>query len=354
MRPAISSRETGISPQRRNGGLGEMEQHFLEGFERGMDLRLAQYLSSTIANLCTILSPVVASAIVIYIILIGYAVMRGEAQDSLHASVWKVVKWSLVSAVALSAGGFNSHIVGGLNGLETALFQATTGAQSGGALLDATLSSFIELFKKLNENMKSDGMGIIPNFVIVIAVLILSVATLVFFGFAVCVFMLGKVAGVLVIALGPAFLATLIFPPVQRFADAWLSAALNAILIKVLGGMVLSISTLFLSGVVDAVVANFDATSIAVNVIEVLILSVAFGFILGYLPMLAAQLVGGSPMPHLTAPRIRLGRRSKPAQHEGGALHQTSAPSHPSATSLPASPATPVFRRNVLENLNPR
>jgi type IV secretion system protein VirB6 len=327
--------------------------HFFENFEAGMNAQLTHYISDTAASLCAVIAPVVAAGIAIYIILIGYAIMRGDAQDSLHSAMWKVVKWSLVAGAALSIGGFNSHIVGGLNGIESGLFQATTGSMNGGQLLDSTVTQFFDLFKKLNDNMKSSNLGF-PDLGIVVSVLLLSVATLIYFAFATCVFMLGKVAGVLVLALGPAFIATLIFPPIQRFADAWLSAALNTVIIKVLAGMVLAISTVFLRKIVGEVATNFDNTSLFINIIEILILSATFGFILGYIPMLSASLVGGSPMPHLNAPRIRLPQRKSSktqTSQSGGSMQRTGAAATEASRNAPAIPAHPAYRRNSIANL---
>jgi len=324
--------------------------NFFASFEAGMDAQLAHYLSNTAASLCAIIAPAVAAGVVIYVILIGYAIIRGEASDSLHSAMWRAVKWSIVAAVALSAGGFNTYVVGGLNGIEASLFQATTGATSGGTLLDQTLSAYIDLFNQLCQNVKTDGVGLIPNVEVCFAILILAIGSLCFFGLATCIFMLAKVAGVLVIALGPAFIATLIFPPLQRFADAWLSAALNTVIIKVLAGIILAISTLFLQKMVEQVSGHFDTTQVLMDCLKVLILSVTFGAIFGYLPMLAAQLVGGSPLPHVTMPRLG-GRgggasRAQPSssQSEGGALQPS--------RNLPYTSRTPAYRANVIGNLN--
>lgn len=332
--------------------------HFFANFDAGMDAQLAHYVSDTAANLCAVLAPVVASGIVIYVMLIGYAVMRGEAQDSLQASMWKAVKWSLIAGAALSIGAFNAYILGGLKGIEAGLFQATTGAQGGGALLDGAIGDYFKLMNKLLENMKASGLGVLPDAGIVLSVLVLSLAMLVYFGFAICVFMLAKVAGVLVLALGPAFIVTLMFPPIQRFADAWLSAALNTIIIKVLAGMVIAISVVFLQKVVASVTASFDATSVFLNIIEILILSVAFGFILGYIPMLSAQLVGGSPMPHLIMPRFTipdLSRRQK-APSTGGVIERRRGAgggegASASGRNAPARSSVPAYRRNVIAHL---
>ncbi|MGN6210551.1 type IV secretion system protein [Asticcacaulis sp.] len=296
------------------------------------------------------IAPAVAAGVVIYIMLIGYAIIRGEASDSLHSALWKTVKWSLVAAVALSAGGFNTYIAGSLNGLETALFQATTGANGGGELLDHALAAFIELFNQLVENVKGDGMGMFPNIAVCFAILLLALGCFVFFGLAVCVFMLAKVAGVLVLALGPAFIATLIFPPIQRFADAWLSAALNTVIIKVLAGIILTISTLFLKGVIDQVSGNFDTTAVLMDCLKIMVMSVSFGAIFGYLPMLSAQLVGGSPLPHLALPRLNTsgGQRgqplSQPTSFSGGHIQHD--------RSLALNTGIPAYRRNVIGHLN--
>ena len=314
-----------------------------------MDQALAQYLSNTAASLCAIIAPVVAAGVVIYIMLIGYAIILGDASDSLHSAMWKAVKWALVAAVALSAGGFNTYVVGGLNGIEASLFQATTGAVSGGQLLDKTLTEYINLFNQLVQNVQTNGMGMFPNVAVCLALFLLAVASVVFFGLAVCIFMLAKVAEVLVIALGPAFITTLIFPPLQRFADAWLSAALNTIIIKVLAGIILTISAILLAGMIHAVSGAFDTTSVLMDCLKILIISVTFGAIFGYLPMLSAQLVGGAPLPHVSLPRLSRGgggrAPSQASQSESGGSLQPS-------RNLPYSSRTPMYRANVIGNLN--
>lgn len=322
---------------------------FFQSFNSGMDEQLAHYLSNTAASLCAIIAPAVASGVVIYIILIGYAIIRGEATDSLHSALWKTVKWSLIAAVALSAGGFNTYVVGSLNGIEASLFQATTGAIGGGELLDQTLSAYIDLFNQLVQNVSADGVGVFPNIAVCFAILLLAIGSLVFFGLAVCVFMLAKVAEVLVVALGPAFIATLIFPPIQRFADAWLSAALNTVIIKVLAGIVLAISTLFLKSVVAKVSGSFETTAVLMDCLKILLLSVSFGAIFGYLPMLSAQLVGGAPIPHVTMPRLGRGGGQTQSQTtgqcvSGGKMQQ--------GRNSPFYSGVPLYRRNVIGNLN--
>lgn len=322
---------------------------FFQSFEQGMDAELSRYLSNTAASLCAVIAPVVAAGVVIYIMLIGYAIIRGDASDSLHSAMWKSVKWALVAAVALSAGGFNAYIVGGLNGIESGLFQATTGAVNGGQLLDKALTEYINLFNQLLQNVQTNGMGVFPNIAVCFAILLLAIASLVFFGLAVCVFMLAKVAEVLVIALGPAFIATLIFPPIQRFADAWLSAALNTIIIKVLAGIILTISCIMLAGMVHAVSGAFDTTAVVMDCLKILLLSVSFGAIFGYLPMLSAQLVGGAPLPHVSLPRFGRGgggRSQAPASSSdsGGSLQPS--------RNLPYTSRTPAYRANVIGNLN--
>ena len=320
---------------------------FFASFEQGMDQQLGHYLSATAASLCALIAPAVFAGLTIYLILIGYAVMRGEHSASLMSSLWKVVKWAIICAAGLSAGGFNTYIVGGLSGIEATLFQATTGSTGGGALLDSCLSAYIGLFNQLIQTANSGGP--VPNLLLIAAILLLAAGSLIFFGLAVCVFILAKVAGVLVIALGPAFIATLLFPPVQRFADAWLSAVLNTIILKVLAAMVLAISTLFLSGVVNRVTGGFDQTAVLMDCLKILLLSVGFGFLFAYLPMLSASLVGGAPMPSLQfqGPPARPGGKSQArdtgAGRTGGTIGQKMA--------YPVPNALAAYRRNVISHL---
>ena len=91
-----------------------------------------------------------------------------------------------------------------------------------------------------------------------------------------------------------------------------------------------------------------DFYSAVMDCLKVLLLSVAFGFIFGYLPMLSAQLVGGAPLPNVALPRLPGRQRSSQPQSrssQGGGQIQ-------SGRNAPSPIGPPMYRRNVIGNLN--
>jgi hypothetical protein len=85
--------------------------------------------------------------------------------------------------------------------------------------------------------------------------------------------------------------------------------------------------------------------------LKILLLSVSFGAIFGYLPMLAAQLVGGAPMPHVAIPRFSRGGAGASSQ-SGRASEANSGGQMSPVRNLPFASSVPVYRRNVMGNLN--
>ena len=72
--------------------------------ETAIDQLLANFVTAKSAALCGALAPLALTGTTIYIIIMGYAVMRGEAHDALHTMLWKWFKVSMVAGVALAGG----------------------------------------------------------------------------------------------------------------------------------------------------------------------------------------------------------------------------------------------------------
>ena len=84
-----------------------------------LDSVLNTYVVGVIGTLMNALAPVALTAMTLWVLLFGCAVLRGEASDTVPVFVWKVFKIGLVLAFALQTGVYISHVVEVANALAT-------------------------------------------------------------------------------------------------------------------------------------------------------------------------------------------------------------------------------------------
>ena len=79
--------------------------------ETGVDTLLNNYVTTKSAAVSAAIAPVALTGVTVYVILMGFAIMRGEAHDSLHTFLWRSFKIAFVAGVALSAGEFQNSVL---------------------------------------------------------------------------------------------------------------------------------------------------------------------------------------------------------------------------------------------------
>ena len=95
---------------------------------------MSTYVTSVSSALSSVLVPVVTTALTIWIIAYGFAVVRGEAHEPVPAFAWRGVKVAIMLAFALGAGIYQSQVVTAIEGATTGLAQTIqTAAANAGA-----------------------------------------------------------------------------------------------------------------------------------------------------------------------------------------------------------------------------
>jgi type IV secretion system protein VirB6 len=74
--------------------------------EAGVDTLLTGYVTAKSAAVSAAIAPVALTGVTIYVLLMGFAIMRGEAHDSLQTFLWRSAKIAFIAGLALSAGEF--------------------------------------------------------------------------------------------------------------------------------------------------------------------------------------------------------------------------------------------------------
>ena len=74
------------------------------------DVILNTYVLGVVSTLMTSLAPIALSAMTLWIVLYGWAVLRNEASETVPIFVWKVFKIGLVLTFALKSAFYISNV----------------------------------------------------------------------------------------------------------------------------------------------------------------------------------------------------------------------------------------------------
>lgn len=319
--------------------------------ETAIDNLLTTFVSSKSAALSAALLPVALSGTTIYLIVMGYAVMRGDAHDALHTILWKWFKMSLIAGVALSAGEYQASIVEGINGIQGAFIQAFGNATTIGGLVD----NMAQPYDALGQQLWSEATtGFWPNFSLLVAAAMVAIAQAFLFIIGLGMYLLAKVALALVLAVGPAFILCAMFPATQRFTESWLGQALNFVLLNVLIGLSISMLTSFASQFAAHIQTNVGNTAIMKDTMALLLVSCALGVVMLNLNTIASALSGGASIAGIgrdVARALMKGKKddedkNKGPQPGGGSIDQGGGGSRSGKDG-----GTPLYQRNVIDNI---
>lgn len=263
------------------------------------DSVLNTYVVSVVGTLMSGIAPVALSAMTLWVLLFGWAVLRGEVSDSIPVFVWKVVKIGLVLAFALQSGVYIRHVVEAANALSTGLaasFLPTpvepAALSSPYALLDAFNDKASQLVLDL---MKEAG---ITRLDLVFAAVVTAFGNVIFLCLALFVVTLAKAFLSFTLAVGPLFILCLAWRSTARFFDSWLSVLLNSVVLAWFAFFALGLSVYLGERIVQAINdqdgflgPNFNVVTESLKYCIVMLLMAILCF---QAPGLASALTGGT------------------------------------------------------------
>lgn len=261
--------------------------------ETSVNVLLNNYVNAKSAAVSAAIAPVALTGVTVYVILMGFAIMRGEAHDSLHTFLWRSFKIAFIAGLALSAGEFQSSIIGMVEGVQGGLTQALSGAPSLGVLIDNVEQPYIALQTALWNQATPTGLQILPSVSLVFAAVLVAIAQFFLFIVAFGIYLLAKVALSLVLAVGPAFILCAMFPATQRFTESWVGQALNFALLNVLVAASIAMLTQFASDFAAHMIGTIDTANVLRDVASLLMATGAMAVVFLNLERLASALAGG-------------------------------------------------------------
>lgn len=205
-----------------------------------IDARLDVFLNERAGSVIAAVASPLRAALVLYVLLYGFAILRGAISEPILDFAVRSLKLGLVFMLATTVA-YSSYVT---TPLFHTLPETLTQAISGSATPDVG-SAFDQFFGRaayLGQKIGQTGSPIdfAPWIMAALVYVVGALAAALGFG----VVMVAKVALALLVALGPIFIACALFDASRRFFFGWLAQAVNYV---VLFALIITVFQLILS-----------------------------------------------------------------------------------------------------------
>ncbi|RKE26122.1 type IV secretion system protein VirB6 [Paraburkholderia sp. BL23I1N1] len=302
---------------------------------------MSTFVNSVSSALSSAIVPVVTTAVTIWVIAYGFAVIRGEAHESVPAFAWRGLKVAAILSFALGAGLYQEQVVKAVEGATTGLAgtiqtaAANAGAGNAGCgsvgAGSVTGTNASAIYRTLDcydrqvdlvvdayaEKATHEGMsiaGIVAGICDVVDGWLAGLGGAIFLVVLAVEVLMARMLLDLVLALGPIFIACAAFGPTARFFEAWTAKIANYALLQVLVAGFLGLALTAFSAdlapfqvttsapdanaaaLLAAVHAALDAGAPAAAALGMLVTGLLLAAIGWQLPSVASGLAGGATM----------------------------------------------------------
>ena len=246
-----------------------------------------------------IVAPALRIGIVIYISLLGYAIMRGAVQYPFREYAYRGCQLAFLYFAFTSLYGTQIGMFA-LGGLPSQFASALGGADVGGlgGFYDKlagtgfetanTMRKIAATYQETQGTLPDIGYAVFSGFLVVLVMIATLLCAAI--GFVITAF--GLFALALLSVVGPLFVAALLFESTRGYFFAWLGACINFLMLIVFA----LVLTLFLTQVGESVLTTISENDeIGQAAIKVLAFYALGFFFFLQIPSLAASLGGGGP-----------------------------------------------------------
>lgn len=251
------------------------------------------FTTGMIQKVITLLMPVVITGLTLSFIFYGLLIIRGLVEIPITEFLSKCFRIGLITSFIFVGGFYQSHIVGLIQQLPdevaTSLLKDKSQEEKTTAILDQAASKGL---KRAGEAFEMAGIFSGKGLTYAFLALLILLTTAILAAIGGAYLLLAKIALSLLAALGPFFIASLLFPATKHFFEKWLTQIINYTLLVILFASIFTLMmTIFGDYIEDIDLKN--EINVGYSLGGAVILSVAMIVILQQLPALAAALAGG-------------------------------------------------------------
>lgn len=273
-------------------------------FFNHVDTQLTAYVSSTVQNVISEISPVARTMMIIYICFWGVSVMRGMISEPITDGAIRIVRLSVITGIALGTGYYSQYVSDWLWNTPNALAQAVAGADAGSnisyldTLWDKVFNFGNAFWEKGGEQANSIG---IPNIGMVLSAWAIWLVGILALTIGAMTLMISKVMLAVMLALGPIFILMAMFEPTKHFFSAWTGQIANFVILPVLTSGVIGLIFVVAEIYINAADIQLNGDYMINHLFPALMVLVCGALALLMVPSWASGLGGGIALSTLGA-----------------------------------------------------
>jgi type IV secretion system protein VirB6 len=260
---------------------------FFATFWSWLNGQLANYIGDHTARLATILEPAVVTLATVYVMAWGYLHLTGKIEEPVTTGLKRIFVMALVLGVGLRLWLYNTLIVDTFYNAPAQLAAAMVGSADPVGTIDTIWKSGGTTAGILWTKGASSWS---PGFLIAGAVVLGLMGLLCVYAMFLIAF--STIALAVLLALGPLFIALLLFDETKRFFSAWIAQLANYALITVLTVMVAALLLQIVQSYA-AQTAALGTAIVTVDALNMLLIAVLVFLVLRQVMPIASGLAGG-------------------------------------------------------------
>lgn len=255
-----------------------------------IDSVLLVTLGSKTASIINIISPVMMSAFILYVLLVtmSYMINGTDLTEVAGDLIKRFLAWAVIIGLAMNIGNFTSIIVPIANNVPQEIMQAISGGSNATitSSLDNLISMYLDVIATMFSNIEFMDIGGYLGGIFIGGIMVIG--GFIFVIIASGYILLAKVTTSILLVIAPIFIGLALFPATRQYASLWVGQLVNAGLIMIIISVICAVEIGILERAVSGV-TDLDITTAS----KVAIASGIFTVLLNRVPDLASALAGG-------------------------------------------------------------
>ncbi len=261
---------------------------FFGTFWTWLNGQLASYIGTNTARVAEALEPAIVTLATVYVMVWGYLQLTGRIDEPFVTGLKRLLTLAAVLGGAVHLWLYNSLIVDTFYQAPARLAAAIVGAPDPVAVVDAIWNRGGAVAGYLFNNagvFKGDVGYYVAGATVWVLVGLLCVYTMFLIA-------LSSIALAVLLALGPLFMALLLFEATRRYFEAWLAQLANYALITILTVLVAALLLQIVESYADQTAARGTAI-VTVDALNMVLIAVLVFLLMRQVMPIAAALAGG-------------------------------------------------------------
>lgn len=261
---------------------------FFETFWSWLERQLASYIGANTADIATALEPAVVTLATVYVMVWGYLQLSGRIEEPFIAGLRRIIVLAAVLGAALHLWLYNTLIVDTFYRAPAQLASVVVGAPDPVATIDTIWSQggAVAGFLWNNGGVFNGDFGYyVAGAIVWVLMGLLCV-------YAMFLIALSSIALAVLLALGPLFIALLLFDATRRFFEAWLAQLANYAFITILTVLVAALLLQIVQSYAAQTAAR-GAAIVTVDALNMVLVAVLVFLLMRQIMPIAAGLAGG-------------------------------------------------------------